>query len=174
MLSVQQKFLCDCFFSTSTKKQFQLKLVKSCVEMTFWAEGGGGRERRLQLISPTLASVPCMERVCTSPAKGVRSRNKYAQVVSPRKYVARHTHRKTRVVPITCHLWDRYCITHGNQVTNDASVACNLSSQPNTSYVPQHTPTVNSTLPPKGVSKHHPNLFRPNNVDNQLQHLSCT
>ena len=49
--------------------------------------------------------------------------------------------------------------THGNQVTNDASVACNLSSQPNTSYVPQHTPTVNSTLPPKGVSKHHPNLY---------------
>ena len=99
--------------------------------MTFWAEGGGGRERRLQLISPTLAGVPCMERVCTSPAKGVRSRNKYAQVVSPRKYVARHSHRKTRVVPITCHLWDRYCIAHMaiRWPTTRASLATYLHNQ---------------------------------------------
>ena len=42
VLSVQQKVLCDCFFSTSTKKQFQLKLVKSGVEMKFWVPRGGG------------------------------------------------------------------------------------------------------------------------------------
>ena len=62
-----KKFKWDCLFSMSTKKQFQLKFVKSKGGKEVLGWGGERHERHLQLISPTLAGVPCMDQVCTSP-----------------------------------------------------------------------------------------------------------
>ena len=81
--------------------------------------------------------------------------------VGPRMDGAKHTQGGTHFVPITGKLQRRYCRVHLSNwsPTTQASLVCELSSRPNTSYVAQHTPTSNSTLPPKGVCKHHQAVF---------------
>ena len=85
----------------------------------------------------------------------------YVGVLLPRMDWAKHTQGGTRFVQITGKLQRQYCRVHLSNwsPTTQASLVCELSSRPNTSYVAQHTPTCNSTLPPKGVCKHHQAVF---------------